>query len=192
VTGEHPPEDRDGALLGLCMRTSETDQASGAVLACGQGAEMRSHVTQVAARGKSRPLLCGRVLQAIFTMVCVVQAADCLPILFDELGRIELSVDHHSIRGGMAEQCLDDMHGGIVVQMFGGKHAPAIVRQQHQRGAIGSPGFSKDGEFTNTAANRLNPSSAGMADPLEEVGRRRAGRFSSRSQWSHTGTESLL
>lgn len=38
MAGEHPPEYRDGALLGLCMGASETDQTSGAVLACGQSA----------------------------------------------------------------------------------------------------------------------------------------------------------
>jgi hypothetical protein len=31
---------------------------------------MRSHVSQVATRGKRRILLTGRVLQAIFTIVC--------------------------------------------------------------------------------------------------------------------------
>ena len=153
MAGEHAPEDREGALLGLCMGASKADQAPGTMLACGQSAKMRSHVTQVADRGKGSPLLCGRVLQAIFAIVCVVQAADRLPVLFDEPRGIELSVDHHSIRGGVAEQCLDDMHGSIVIQMFGGKHPAAVVREQHERRTVGTPGFSKDGEFTNAAAN---------------------------------------
>lgn len=66
MAGEHPPEDRDGALLGLCMGASEADQASRAMLTCRQGAKMSSHVAQVAARGKSGPLFRSRVLYAIF------------------------------------------------------------------------------------------------------------------------------
>jgi hypothetical protein len=75
----------------------------------------------------------------------------------------------------MAEQCLDDMHGRIVVQMFGGKHSPAIVWQQDERGAIRAPGFGKYGEFTNTAANRFNPGRTRMPDALEQVRRWRSG-----------------
>ena len=84
MTGKHPPEHRDSASIGLCMRASQADQSFGAMLARGQGAKMRSHVSQVATRGKSSPLLRSRILQAIFTVVCAVQPADRLPILFDE------------------------------------------------------------------------------------------------------------
>src|SRR5579883_1343068 len=132
---------------------------------------MRAHVAQVTARREGGPLLCRRVLQAIVAVVRVVQTADRLPVLFDQSGGIELGINHDGIRGGMAEQCLDDMHGRIVVQMFGGKHSPAVVWQQYERGAIRAPGFGKYGEFTNTAANRLYAGSAGMPDALEEVRR---------------------
>src|ERR1700733_13485505 len=141
------------------------------MLTCGQCAEMRSHVAQVATRGESSPLLCRRVLQPIVAVVRVVQTADPLPVLFDQSRGIELGIDHDGIRGGMAEQCLDDMDGRIVVQMFGGKHTPAIVWQQYERGTVGASGFGKNGEITNAAANRLDPGSAGMSDALEQVGR---------------------
>jgi hypothetical protein len=118
------------------MSAAEADQTSGAVFSGGQGAEMRSYVTQVAVRGKSSPLLCGWVLQTVFPVVSVIQTADRLPVLFDQSRGIELGVNHDGIRGGMAEQCLDDMHGRIVVQMFGCKHSPAVVWQQYERGAI--------------------------------------------------------
>ena len=68
----------------------------------------------------------------------------------------------------MAEQGLDHLHGNVVVQMFGGKHAPAVVRQQYERRAVGTTGFSKNREFTNAAANGLNACSAGMAYALKE------------------------
>lgn len=132
VTAEHPPEDRNGALLGLCMSASEADQASWAMLASGKRAKMRSHVAQVAARRKGRPLLCCRVLYAIFAIVCVVKTTNRLPILFDEPGWIELGVDHHRVRRRMAEKRLDDVHGRVVIQMFRCKNAPTIVREKHR------------------------------------------------------------
>ena len=75
----------------------------------------------------------------------------------------------------MAEPCLDDMNGRIVVQMFRGKNAPAIVRQQHERRAVGALSSGADREFANAAADGLDASGAGMADTLEKIGRRRAG-----------------
>src|SRR5579859_7965693 len=106
MAGEHPPENRDGGLLRLCMGASEADQASGAMLASGQGTKMGSHVTQVATCGESGPFLCRRVLQAIVPVVRVVQTAHRLAILFYKSGGIELGVDHDRVRGGMAEQSL--------------------------------------------------------------------------------------
>jgi hypothetical protein len=38
------------------------------MLSGGQGAEMRAHVAQVAARGEGRPFFGGRVLQTVFTV----------------------------------------------------------------------------------------------------------------------------
>ena len=61
--------------------------------------------------------------------VCVVKTADRLPVLFDQPRWIKPRLNHHRIGRRMAEQCRDDMRRGIVVQMFGGKHPPAVVRQ---------------------------------------------------------------
>jgi hypothetical protein len=58
-----------------------------------------------------------------------------LAILLDELTGIKLGVDHHGVGRGVTEQRLNDVHGRVVVQMFGCKKAPAIVRQQHERRA---------------------------------------------------------
>src|SRR6266403_1155404 len=113
MTGEHAPEYRHGTLLGLGMGASETEQSFWAVLSCGQSAEVRSHIAQVATGGKGSPL-------------------------FGELAGIELGVDHHGVERSVSEQGLDDVDGGVVVQVFGGEDAPAVVRQQDQRRAIGT------------------------------------------------------
>ena len=149
VTGEHALEDRDGVLIGLCMSASKADQASWAMLAGGQCTKMCSDIAQVAFGGKCSPLLRGRVLHVIFTIVSVVQAADRLPILFDEPGGIELGVDHHCIRGRMAEKRLDDVHGCVVIQMFGSKNAPAIVPEKHERRAVGALRSGSDRKIAN-------------------------------------------
>jgi hypothetical protein len=130
---------------------------------------MRSHAPQVAARGESSPLLRGRNLYTIFTIVCVVKTTNRLPVLFDEPG--VLGVDHHCIRRRMAEKCLDDVHGRVVIQMFGRK----IVREKHERRAVGALSSGSDRKFANTIADRLDASSAGMPDALEKIRRRRAG-----------------
>ena len=64
------------------MGTSEADQTLWAMLTCGQGTKMGSHVTQVATRGKSGPLFRGRVLYPIFAVMCVVQTATSVRRLY--------------------------------------------------------------------------------------------------------------
>src|SRR6266700_1132138 len=61
--------------------------------------------------------------------------------LLDELTGVELGVDHHGVRRGVPEQRLNNMHGRVVVQMFGCKDTPTIVRQQHERRTIRAAGF---------------------------------------------------
>ena len=95
---------------------------------------------------------------------------------------IELGVDHHGVGRGVTEQRLNDVHGRVVVQMFGCKDAAAIVRQQHERRAVGPASSSVDRDLADAAANGLNASGAGMANTLDQVRRWRARRFSSRSQ----------
>jgi hypothetical protein len=85
VTGKHPSKDRHGAFLRLSVSAAEADQASGAVLAGGLGAEVCSHVAQVATVRKGGPLIFGRVFQTFFTIVRVVETANGFPILLDEL-----------------------------------------------------------------------------------------------------------
>ena len=68
----------------------------------------------------------------------VVEATYGLAVLFDQLAGIELGVNHHGVERSVSEQRLDDMDGRVVVQVFGGEDAPAVVRQQDQRGAIGA------------------------------------------------------
>ena len=96
-----PPKYPNGALLGLCMGTSEADQPSGAMLACGQRAKMRSHVAQVAAGRESHPFLDGRILQSVFAVIGVIETAHGLAIILDELTGIKLGIDHHGVRRGV-------------------------------------------------------------------------------------------
>ena len=74
----------------------------------------------------------------------------------------------------MTEQRLNNVHGRVVVQMFGCKDAPAIVRQQHERRTVRAAGFCGDRDLADAAANGLNASSAGMANALDQVRRWRA------------------
>lgn len=69
----------------------------------------------------------------------------------------------------MAEQCLDDMHWVIVVDIFGCKYPTAVVRQQYARRAIGALGFGNNGDFTNAAADRLDAGGTWMPDVMKKV-----------------------
>src|ERR1700730_12568577 len=170
MTGEHAPEYRHGTLLGLGMGASETEQSFWAVLSCGQSAEVRSHIAQVATGGKGSPLFGGRVLEPVVTIVRVVETVHGLAILFDELAGIELGVDHHGVERSVSEQGLDHVDGGVVVQVFGGEDAPAVVRQQDQRRAIGTTRSCTDRDRLDACADRLESWCAGMPDGLDEIG----------------------
>jgi len=101
------------------------------MLSSGQSAEVRTHIAQVAAGREGGPFLRSRVFQAVFAVVAVIETAHSLAILLDELTGVELGVNHHGVGRGMTKQRLNDVHGRVVVQMFGCKDTPAIVRQQH-------------------------------------------------------------
>jgi hypothetical protein len=45
-----------------------------------------------------------------------------------ERSRIELGIDHHCVGRCVTEEGLNNVHGRVVIQMFGGENAPAIVR----------------------------------------------------------------
>ena len=176
VAGKHTPKDRHRTFLRLRMRTAEADQSLQAMLSGGQSAEVSSHIAQVAARRKGSPFFGSRILQSVFAVVGVIKTANGLAILLDELTGVELGVDHHGVGRGMAEQRLN-VCGRVVVQMFGRKDAPAIVRQQHKRRAVQAAGFRVNRDPADRAANGLNASSAGMTDALDQIWRWRARTF---------------
>jgi len=136
---------------------------------------VRAHVAQVATRCEGSPFLRGRVLQTFFAVVGVIETAHGLAILLDEVTRIELGVDHHSVRRGVTEQRLNNVHGRVVVQVFGGKNATAVVRQQRERRTVRAAGFRGDRDLADACANGLNASGAGMANALDQIRCWRAG-----------------
>jgi hypothetical protein len=88
-------------------------------------------------------------------------AAHGLAILLDELTGVELGVDHHSVGRSVTEQRLNDVHGRVVIQVFGCKDAPAIVRQQHERRtasvvASGTPVCSSRPDVYQSAFDRTH------------------------------------
>jgi len=113
---------------------------------------VRAHVAQVAARREGRPFLRGRVLQSVVAVVGVIETAHGLAILLDELTGVELGVDHHCIGRGVTEQRLNHVHGRVVVQMFGCKDAPAIVRQQHETRPVRAAGARVNRDSADPAA----------------------------------------
>src|ERR1700751_1684550 len=147
------------------------------MLTCGQGAKMRSHVSQVATCGESGPFLCRRVLQAVVPVVRVVQTAYRLAILFDQSGGIELGVSGEAWPSKAWMICTG-------VLLFRCSDAtPARSRAATTRaGSHRSVWIMQYREFTNSAANRFNAGSARMPDALEQVRPRWPGRFSTRFQ----------
>lgn len=118
------------------MRTAEADQSLWTMLSSWQGTEVSAHVAQVAARRKGSPLFGGWILQSVFAVVGVIETAHALAILLDEPTGVEFGVDHHGIGRSVTQQCLNDVHGRVVVQVFGCKNATAVVRQQRERRTV--------------------------------------------------------
>jgi hypothetical protein len=67
------------------------------------------------------PLLGGRVAQRVGAVERFVGAADGLAVRLDERRRIKLGVSHHDVQRGVAEQRLDDVRRGVVVEVLGGE-----------------------------------------------------------------------
>ena len=145
------------------------------MLTCGQSAEMCSHIAQVATGRKGCPLFLRWNLQAFLAIMRVEEAPDGLAILLNERSRIELGIDHHCVERCVTEEGLNNVHGRVVIQMFGGENAPAIVRQQHERRAVRALSSGADRKAANAIADGLNPRGAGMSDALEKIGCWRAG-----------------
>src|SRR5439155_1785535 len=156
------------------MRTAKADQSLRTMLSGGQGAQVRAHIAEVAARSEGRPFRRSRVLQPFVAVVGVIEAAYGLAVLLDELPGVELGVDHHGVGRGVTKQGLNDVHRRVVVQMFGRKDPPAIVRQQYERRTVRTAGLRIDRDRADAAANSLNASGAGMANTLDQIWRWRA------------------
>ena len=152
---KHPSEDRHSALLRLRVGTAETDQTSRAMLTCEQSAEMCSHIAQVATGRKGCPLFLRWNLQAFLAIMRVEEAPDGLAILLNERSRIELGIDHHCVERCVTEEGLNNVHGRVVIQMFGGENAPAIVRQQRERRAVRALSSGADRKAANAIADGL-------------------------------------
>jgi hypothetical protein len=135
---------------------------------------VRAHITQVAVCREDSPFLCSRVFQTVFSVISVIETAHGLAILLDELTGVELGIDHHGVGRGVTEQRLNNVHGRVVVQMFGCKDAPAVVRQQHERRAVRAASSRVNRDLADAAANGLNASGAGMANALDQIRRWRA------------------
>jgi hypothetical protein len=135
---------------------------------------VRANITQVAVCREDSPFLCSRVFQTVFSVISVIETAHGLAILLDELTGVELGVDHHGVGRGVTEQRLNNVHGRVVVQMFGCEDAPAIAGQQHESRAIRAAGFRSDRDLADAGPNGLNASGAGMANALDQVRRWRA------------------
>jgi hypothetical protein len=61
----------------------------------------------------------------------------------------------------VTELRLNNAHGCVVVQMFGCKDAPAIVRQQHGGRTVRAAGFCGYRDLADAGTNGLNAGSAG-------------------------------
>jgi N-terminal domain of anti-restriction factor ArdC len=176
VAGEHPPESGCGALLGLGVPAAKADQPARAVLAGGQGADVGAHVAQRASGGERGPFLRGGSCRPLLAVDVAVQAAHRRPVVLDQLGRVQLGVDHHRVDGGVPEQGLDDVHRGVGVEVLGGEHPAAVVWAQLQWCAVGVLGAGVQGQAPQPAADGVGVDCGGVPHGLEQV--RGAGQWS--------------
>ena len=88
-------------------------------------------------------------------------------------GRVKLDVDHHGIERGVTEQRLDDVDGRVVVEVLGGEHPPAVMRAQHQLGAVGPAGAG--GVEMRASRTRMLPADMGLGWRTAAAGKGRVG-----------------
>src|SRR5262245_7336568 len=101
------------------MATTEANEPSRTIVSHWQRAEMGSHIAHAAARCESNPFLTRGYLETLFTVIGVVQASNCLTVFFNHFSRVELRIDHDSVRRGMSEKSLDYVHRNVIVEMLG-------------------------------------------------------------------------
>ncbi|KQO55985.1 hypothetical protein ASF14_19210 [Sphingomonas sp. Leaf257] len=123
----HLLEEGKGSLLRLRMHTPEANETFWAVIACWQRTEMSAHVTQSATSLQSAPFLRSRRLQNFWTMNGLIDATNVASVFLYKRTRIELRVNHHGVEPLVAQQRSQDVWRGTVVEVLGGKHAPAIM-----------------------------------------------------------------
>jgi len=58
-------------------------------------------------------------LETLFTVIGVVQASNRLAVFLNHSSRVELRIDHDSVRRGMSEKSLDYVHRNVIVEMLG-------------------------------------------------------------------------
>jgi hypothetical protein len=83
VTGQHALEERRGAAFGLGGAAAEADQATGAVLAGRERAQMRAQVAQLDAARELAPLRRVGSAEAVGPVEVGVGRADGLAVLVD-------------------------------------------------------------------------------------------------------------
>jgi hypothetical protein len=96
-----------------------------------------------------------------------VDAAHRLPVRLDEGGRVELGVHHHGVQCGVSEKGGDDVDRGVVVEVFGGEGAAAVVWFQYQRVPVGPARLSGGGQLPQTASDRVDADHARVSGSLE-------------------------
>jgi hypothetical protein len=65
----------------------------------------------------------------------------------------------------MAEKRLDDVHRRVVIQMFGSKNAAAIVREKHERRAVGPMSSGSDRKSAHMIEQRAASRASVPFDP---------------------------
>ena len=100
----------------------------------------------------------------------VVDASQGPPVSLDQFGRVELGVDHHRVDGGVAQQRLDHMGWGVVVEVFGGEHPSAVVGFEPQWGAVCMSGIGRHRHPGQTRTNGGHSDGGGVAPRLQQIG----------------------
>src|ERR1700733_3182078 len=130
---------------------------------------MVSHFAHAATLFERSPFFSSRVLQAVNAVEGVVKTTNRLSVLFHEVSRIELGVDHDCVDGGVAQQRLDHVDGRVVVQVLGCKDAAAAVWKHNERGPVGSLDAAGQGDCLEPSSDGLNADGAGVFGALQQV-----------------------